>query len=98
MASTASIFASHARKAPITFECAKEIRVGAYKLLPGDKMKAVSAGYGLFNVYVDWAEGSIGCLNHRDVNKIAGEDVILCICTDPVHPGDDARCPVHGRV
>lgn len=98
MASAASIFASHARNAPIEFKCAGEMRVGVYQLLPGDKMKALRAGFGLFHVYVDWAEGSIGCLNHRDVNKIAGQDVILCSCTDPVHPGDNSYCLVHGRL
>lgn len=98
MSLESALFASAARRTPIEFRCAREIRVGAYKLLPGDKMKAVSAGFGLFHVYVDWAEGSIGRLNHRDVNKIAGQDVILCSCTDPVHPGDNSYCLVHGRL
>ena len=98
MSHESALFASAARKSPIIFRCAKECQVGAYKLLEYDKMKALPAGYGLFHVYVDWADGSIGTLNARDVNKLAGEDVILCSCTDPVHPGDDARCLVHGRM
>lgn len=98
MTSAASIFASHARTEPIRFACKKEIRVGAYLLQPGDRMRAVNAGYGLFKLYTDWAEGCLGSFNAMDINKLAGQELILCSCKDPVHPGDDARCPIHGRV
>lgn len=97
MSLESSLIANAARKAPITFRCALDCNVGAYKLLEGDRMRVLPAGYGLFHVYVEWAEGSIGRMNARDVNKLAGQDVILCACTDPIHPGDNAYCLVHGR-
>jgi hypothetical protein len=93
-----SLFASHARSAPITFECALDCKVGAYSLQEGDGIKAMRDWSSLYNVYVEWAEGPIGRLTGKDVNKLAGYDVIRCSCLDPVHPGDDPNCQVHGGV
>lgn len=98
MASAASIFASHARSRVVVFECALDIKVGAYTLREGDGVKAVEdLPTGKWNLYVTWAEGSLGKVPAGTVNTLAGEDVILCSCTDPVHPGDNAYCLVHGR-
>jgi hypothetical protein len=96
MSSAASVFASHARgEKVIIFECALDCKVGAYSLTEGDGIKAVSDGYGLYHVYVAWAEGSIGRLRAAEINKLAGRDVIYCSCMDPVHPGDSPNCEIH---
>ena len=98
MSIASSLFASHARGNTFTFKCSIDCEVGAYSLQEGDGIKAVKDWSGLFNVYVEWADGSIGRLTAKDVNKLAGHDIILCSCIDPVHPGDDPNCPIHGGV
>lgn len=77
MASAASIFASHARSRVVVFECALDIKVGAYSLKEGDGIKAVEdQGTGWWNLYVTWAEGSLGRVPAGTVNMLAGEAIV----------------------
>ena len=68
----ASLFATAAREAKIEFPCAIECKVGAYALQAGDMLTAVSDGFGLFNLYVEWADGCMGRFRAGDINKLAG--------------------------
>lgn len=99
MTGLASMFATHARKmTTFTFRCHADMSVGAYSLNEGEPLKAVLNPSGLYAIYTEWGEGSIGSLRASDVNKLAGHEVIaeepLCTGTDPVHC-DDPWCPRH---
>lgn len=100
MSMETALFASHARGNTFTFGCALECKVGAYSLAEGDGVKVVREDWsGLWHVYVEWAEGSIGRLTARDVNKLAGREVIgepICTGIDSLHC-DDPACAVHGH-
>jgi len=95
MSLESSLFASHARGNTITFECSIDCHIGAYSLKEGEPLKVLDDKDGLFSVYVEWGEGAIARMNAHDINKLAGYDVIPCVCTDPVHEGDNPDCPVH---
>jgi len=101
MSIESSLFVSHARGSTFTFRCAVDCRVGAYSLSEGEPLKIVDDKDGLYLVYVEWGEGAIGRLSAHDVNKLAGREVLAeeaqCTCLDPVHPGDDPLCKVHGN-
>jgi hypothetical protein len=71
-----TIFATNKGKTTVAFKCAMDCQIGAYSLKEGESLKAISNGYGLFDLYVDWGDGSIGRLNARDVNKLAGQEVV----------------------
>ena len=77
MSFESALFANHARAKAVEFTCAPEIcMVGAYCLRQGDAMRAVSDGTGLFWLYVDWAEVSLGRVPAAAVNKLAGKEII----------------------
>ena len=71
-----SMFASHARGNTLTFKCALDCHMGAYNLQEGDPLKVVDDHDGLYSVYVEWGEGAIARINARDVNKLAGHEVV----------------------
>lgn len=99
MSVASSIFASHARGTTFTFKCAIDCQIGAYSLREGEPLKVVKNFNGLWAVYVEWGEGSIGSLAAHDVNKLAGYEAVnepRCTGTDPTHC-DDPKCKVHGH-
>lgn len=102
MSIASSMFASHSRgvQGTFTFRCAMDCQVGAYSLNEGEPLKAIRQPNGLFAVYVEWGEGSIASLAARDVNKLAGCELVmeerLCTGTDPMRC-DDPACAVHGH-
>lgn len=96
MSIASSMFASHARGNTFTFKCSLDCQVGAYSLSEGDAIRAVKEKWsGLFHVYLEWAEGSIGRLTASDLNKLAGYELISCTGLDPVRC-DDPNCAKHG--
>lgn len=101
MSLESALFASHARGNNITFPCSIDCKLGAYSLAEGEPLKVVDDRDGLYSVYVEWGEGPIARVSARDVNKLAGYEAVeehpLCTCMDPVHPGDDPLCKVHGH-
>ena len=76
MTELANQFLQHANAKSYTFLCAKECRVGAYALLPGDSMEAVEDGTGLYWLYCDWDEASIGRVPASAINQIAGKEIV----------------------
>jgi hypothetical protein len=101
MSIASSLFASHARGNTITFKCSLDCKLGAYSLAEGEPLRVVDDRDGLFSVYVEWGEGAIGRFSAKDINKLAGYEAVkeqpMCSCLDPVHPGDDPFCKVHGH-
>ncbi len=83
-----------------TFECALDIQMGAYRLTEGESLKAMSDGLGSFNLYVEWANGSLGHFNANTINKLAGNELIKtsreleCTCTGVF--GSNTKCEIHG--
>ena len=71
-----SLFASHARAQTHTFDCALTCTVGAYLLTPGDHLKAVDDGGGLYRLYVEWGIGMMARVPAGTVNKLAGREII----------------------
>lgn len=65
-----------ATKQVVTFECAFDTRLGAYRLNEGDAVKAISDGLGKFDLYVEWAQGSLGKYDASQINLIAGYEVV----------------------
>lgn len=76
MSIASSLFASHARGNTISFECSIDCKLGAYSLAEGEPLKVVDDRDGLYSVYVEWGEGAIARLPARDVNKLAGYEII----------------------
>lgn len=77
MTSAASLFASHARANVVVFECALDMKVGAYSLREGDGIKAVEdLKSGQYHLYVSWADGSLGKVPAGTVNMLAGEEIV----------------------
>lgn len=101
MSLESSLFANIARGNMITFPCDIDCQVGTYSLTEGEPLKVVNDRDGLFSVYVAWGENAIGRLSAKDINKLAGQELVreepLCSCTDPMHAGDDPLCKVHGH-
>lgn len=60
------------KKQTASFHASSDFRIGAYAIEQGEPIKVVSDGYGLFHVYVGWADGALGRLNANDINKLAG--------------------------
>lgn len=63
-------------KQAVTFQCARDCHVGAYSFSEGESMKAVSNGTGKFNLYVEWAQGSLGTFSAWEVNQLAGYEAV----------------------
>lgn len=61
-----------ATKQNVSFVCAIYSQLGAYHLNEGELLKAVSDGRGKFDLYVEWAEGSLGKYTAREINLLAG--------------------------
>ena len=99
MSLASSVFASHARGNTLSFECAIDCKLGAYSLAEGEPLKVVDDRDGLYSVYVEWDEGAIARLSARDVNKLAGSEIVeehpLCTCLE--REGDDPLCKVYGH-
>jgi hypothetical protein len=60
----------------VYFSCYNACRLGAIALNEGESIKAVRDGMGYFNLYAEWAEGSIGRYSVDEVNELAGEQVV----------------------
>jgi hypothetical protein len=58
---------SYEFKQRVTFTCAFDTRFGAYHLNQNDAVLAVSDGKGKFDLYVKWAEGSLGKYNASQI-------------------------------
>jgi hypothetical protein len=59
-------------KQTAAFTCVFDTEAGPYSLREGDKLKAVSNGYGMFNLFASWAEGSLGLFTAEQINTLAG--------------------------
>lgn len=78
----AGLFAAAAREArtmetKVEFRCAGIFRLGAYALIQGDLLTAVSDGRGLYYLYCEWADGALGRFNAHDINTLAGRQVVV---------------------
>lgn len=76
MSLESSLFASHARAQTFEFACALDCAVGAYLLTPGDHLKAVDDGGGLYRLYVEWGITMVARIPAGTVNKLAGREII----------------------
>ncbi len=63
-------------KQRVVFQCAFDTRLGAYHVNEGEAVKAVSDGKGNFDLYVEWAEGSLGKYDASQINLIAGYEAV----------------------
>lgn len=76
MSLESSLFANHARAKTYEFDCALDCTIGAYLLTPGDHLKAVDDGAGLYWLYVEWGINVVGRVPALTVNKLAGKEII----------------------
>lgn len=63
-------------KQRVTFKCAFDTSFGAYHLKQDESVLAVSDGKGKFDLYVEWAEGSLGKYDAMQINLIAGYEAV----------------------
>jgi hypothetical protein len=63
-------------KQRVTFTCAFDTRLGAYALNQGEAVKAVSDGKGNFDLYIEWADGSLGKYTASQINLVAGYEAV----------------------
>lgn len=68
--------ATLATKQRATFTCAFDTKLGAFQLAEGESVRVVSDGMGKFDLYVEWADGSIGKYTANEINKLAGYEVV----------------------
>lgn len=60
------------RKQTARFTCSHDCILGAYSFKEGDRMIAISDPQGMFDLYVEWANGTIGKFYAEQINKLAG--------------------------
>ena len=60
----------------IPFICHADCMSGPYSLQEGEPMMVVPDGTGHYYVYVDWAEGAIGRLSAKGINRLAGCQIV----------------------
>ena len=65
-----------ATKQIVGFTCEFDTRLGAYAINHGDPVKAISDGKGKFDLYIEWAEGSLGKYDASQINLIAGYEAV----------------------
>jgi hypothetical protein len=58
------------------FECAAYRKLGAYHIMEGDALRAVSNGMGMFTLYASWGDGPLGVYSAETVNELAGREVV----------------------
>lgn len=69
-------FESVPRNREFRFLCNIDCQVGAYPVQENEPLRVISDGDGLFSVYVAWGDGAIARMNARDINKLAGFEMI----------------------
>lgn len=63
-------------KQHVPFTCNADQQLGAYRIAQDEPLLAVADGMGKFQLYVEWAEGSLGKYTAAQVNAIAGHEVV----------------------
>ena len=63
-------------KQDVRFECVAYRKLGAYHIMDGDALRAVSNGMGMFMLYASWCDGPLGVYSADTVNELAGQEVV----------------------
>ena len=91
----APITAEHEQQA--SFEMPGDFILGGIHLAEGDTVTAVGDGLGKYRICVNWGEGIIAVLNAKQVNEMAGFEVVSnelpCFCLERI--GDNDQCKLH---
>lgn len=61
----------------VTFQCNRDMNLGAYSFNEGEPLKAVSRTAGDYYLYVSWAEGALGIYTTAEINRLAGYQAVL---------------------
>jgi hypothetical protein len=56
---------------------------------------ATVAAYGTCSVFGNW--GNYESVLRSMQEALSSAEETLCSCCDPIHPGDDKHCPIHGK-
>jgi len=60
----------------VRFTCNRDQTIGAYMLMEGESLRAVSNGMGMFYLYASWGEGALGLYTAATINDLAGREVV----------------------